>query len=388
MRIGGLILALIMMSVLLGFAQVAQGPQSGLRLFQFTNVTEAVGFFANRNHFATLLSAGLVVALVWFAIAIRMFTTSPHGQAIIVLSVFSSLSFLLMMLSGLALARSRAGVVLAMIVFAAFALILLLKARADVSNGRLALSNSGPLIMSLVLVPVLFAAQLGLARLFTRFGADPLGDLRVPLFARTFEAASQSLPWGTGLGSFPTAFLIVEQTSQAASRFANRAHNDWLEISLELGVVGVIISVAFAAWFARTSLGAWRAFAAEPEPPHRELRCVASLIILLVLLHSTVDYPLRTTAISVVFGFACGMLLRPPDEAQSDHSALVSAGEMRDASTAGNATQPRDPTPLGGSHDPSMQPNASQPPFQTWTGTKHWPEAWRDPAKNSDEPTN
>lgn len=42
-------------SVLLGFLQVAQGPSSPLRLFEFTNLTEAVGFFANRNHFSALL---------------------------------------------------------------------------------------------------------------------------------------------------------------------------------------------------------------------------------------------------------------------------------------------------------------------------------------------
>jgi hypothetical protein len=34
--------------------QVAQGPRL-LRLFAVTNLSEAVGFFANRNHFAALL---------------------------------------------------------------------------------------------------------------------------------------------------------------------------------------------------------------------------------------------------------------------------------------------------------------------------------------------
>ena len=41
-------------SVFLGLIQVAQGPASGLRFFEFTNPSEAVGFFANRNHFAAL----------------------------------------------------------------------------------------------------------------------------------------------------------------------------------------------------------------------------------------------------------------------------------------------------------------------------------------------
>ena len=41
--------------VFVGLFQVAGGPESPLRYFEITNPTEAVGFFANRNHFAALL---------------------------------------------------------------------------------------------------------------------------------------------------------------------------------------------------------------------------------------------------------------------------------------------------------------------------------------------
>ena len=45
------------LSVGLGLLQVAQGPTSALRFFAFTNASEAVGFFANRNHYAALFIA-------------------------------------------------------------------------------------------------------------------------------------------------------------------------------------------------------------------------------------------------------------------------------------------------------------------------------------------
>src|SRR5690606_2666127 len=48
------VLTVGILSVFLGLLQVAQGPKSALRFFTFTNPTEAVGFFANRNHFAAL----------------------------------------------------------------------------------------------------------------------------------------------------------------------------------------------------------------------------------------------------------------------------------------------------------------------------------------------
>src|SRR5690606_34815955 len=59
------VLAVGIISVFLGLLQVAQGPESPLRFFAFTNPTEAVGFFANRNHFAALLYSLTLLAAAW-----------------------------------------------------------------------------------------------------------------------------------------------------------------------------------------------------------------------------------------------------------------------------------------------------------------------------------
>ena len=60
-----LVLAIGVVSVFVGLSQVAQGPQSAFRFFEFTNRSEAVGFFANRNHFAALLCVLTLLAAVW-----------------------------------------------------------------------------------------------------------------------------------------------------------------------------------------------------------------------------------------------------------------------------------------------------------------------------------
>ena len=57
-----LILGLGAVSLLLGFLQMTQGPASDLRFYEVTNPSEAVGFFANRNHFAALLNVTLIVS--------------------------------------------------------------------------------------------------------------------------------------------------------------------------------------------------------------------------------------------------------------------------------------------------------------------------------------
>ena len=59
------LLAVGVVGAFLGLLQVAQGPTSPLRFYQFTNLTEAVGFFANRNHFAALAYALILIAAAW-----------------------------------------------------------------------------------------------------------------------------------------------------------------------------------------------------------------------------------------------------------------------------------------------------------------------------------
>src|SRR5262245_45321053 len=57
------VLAVGTVSVFIGLMQVAQGETSPLRMFTITNATEAVGFFANRNHFAALVYCLMVFTI-------------------------------------------------------------------------------------------------------------------------------------------------------------------------------------------------------------------------------------------------------------------------------------------------------------------------------------
>ena len=66
------ILAMGFIGVFVGLLQVAQGPESPLRFFAITNPTEAVGFFANRNHFAAFLYCSILFAIPWVLTRRRM----------------------------------------------------------------------------------------------------------------------------------------------------------------------------------------------------------------------------------------------------------------------------------------------------------------------------
>ena len=74
-----LLLGIGAVSILLGLLQVAEGPSSALRLYAMTNKTEAVGFFANRNHFAAFAYVILVLGAASAVEAVRRTGVAPAG---------------------------------------------------------------------------------------------------------------------------------------------------------------------------------------------------------------------------------------------------------------------------------------------------------------------
>ena len=109
-------LAVGLLSVLIGLIQVAQGEDSPLRFFG--SAIEAVGFFANRNHFAALIYCLMVFALGWIVYGIAavkvMDTQKPKQKEInydthSIIAIVGSFTVLVILLAGELMARSRAG---------------------------------------------------------------------------------------------------------------------------------------------------------------------------------------------------------------------------------------------------------------------------------------
>ncbi len=307
-----LIIFLGAISLLLGLLQIAQGAESSLRFYEFTNTTEAVGFFANRNHFAALLYVTLVLVSVWFIVSIQSSLKfgAINSSAILKFSVV--LALLIALLAGLAIARSRAGVILSIVALVAIFLLVGLSVRRSKRDVKAEVSKINRILIFFTFFGVLFAAQFGLGRLLTRFDRDPFEDLRVPLASTTFETALQ-FPLGSGIGSFVNVYAAVEKTSHIFRGYANRAHNDFLEVMLELGLVGVLMVALFAVWFLGRSYSVWSRlqYISYQVDEFTLLQRASTIVVMLLLLHSFVDYPLRTTALSAIFAFCCAILLMP-----------------------------------------------------------------------------
>ena len=195
------LLALGAVALLFAFLQMADGPNSELRFYEITNQTEAVGFFANRNHFAAQLYVTLILSGIWLAIAASHLPRSRALQAPEALVLTAAALFLVSIVAGLAMARSRAGIFLGMLALGGILLLMRRPAVRKKSSPPRKVRRGYIAIVSAAF-GLLFAAQFGFGSVFSRFGDDPFRDLRIPLASTSFELALKSLPFGTGLWNF------------------------------------------------------------------------------------------------------------------------------------------------------------------------------------------
>ncbi|WP_339084573.1 O-antigen ligase family protein [Hyphomicrobium sp. ghe19] len=299
-----LLLSVGLLSACLGLVQVAQGPGSPLRFFDYTNPSEAVGFFANRNHFAALLYCLTVFASAWLIDAglngrKRLFEPAA------LLPLIAGFVVILILIAAQLVARSRAGLGLTM------AALLFAWPLANFDLRRETGLQAGKVLVAAVALSLIFALQFAFLRILERFGADTLDDARWPFARNTFEAARAFMPFGSGMGTFVDVYGMFEPRENVFAAYANHAHNDILELALEAGLPGLFLMAAFGAWILWRCFDLWRRPTAMASATDILWERAALLVVVLLIAHAVVDYALRTTAIAVVFAFSCALLVRP-----------------------------------------------------------------------------
>lgn len=276
--------------ILLGAAQLASGGDA-LYLWDWADAGQVRGFFANRNHLASSLLVALPFAVVFGAATLRR--RDRRTSALWLGALFAGL-----VVVALAAIRSRAGITL----FAPVMVVSLLAAWIAAGRGR---PGTGLLVVVGSIGAALTAvAILALPPILARFDTEGAPEVRFERWPLVAEAAQAYLPLGSGMGSFDAVYRSVEPLAELDSSFFNQAHNEYLEIWLEAGWLGIGGILLFLLWYFRRSWSAWKA------PPSREsdLQRAASIGIGVLLLHSIGDYPLRTVTMAVVFALCCGLL--------------------------------------------------------------------------------
>ncbi|BBC73972.1 conserved hypothetical protein [Altererythrobacter sp. B11] len=290
---GNLALALVAvmcLGVVVGAAQRISGDYSALYFYHFTNRGSAVGFFANANHMASLL----LTTIPFQAALARQALDKQSGERLApMLLVLAGLALTIV---GVGVVGSIAGYVLMIPVTAASALILW--------RGSHARLGALLLLIALVVTTAILASGTGLMWVDRASGLS--AGSRAVIFGRTWQAILDYWPAGSGLGTFAEAYPSYEDPLAVTRTYINHAHNDYLELLLETGALGVIAFAAFLAWWTIQTIRIWTRSDASP---FAKAAVIASATL---LLHSLVDYPLRTVALGAVFS-ACLALMASPN---------------------------------------------------------------------------
>lgn len=286
-----LVLAATVASVILAALQVASGG-THFYLWPDAYAGGVEGIFANRNHLATLLVATLPFAGALGGASLRH--RGDRNQT----GLWLGALFIGLVIVATGVVQSRAGVILIGPALVATGL------AAWIASGR---RRPGPAFFGMAAVIGIAIAAVGLFALgpiLARFDPNAPAEGRFENWPYVAEAAQTYLPVGSGIGSFDPVYRSVEPLDRLGPTYFNQAHNDYLETWLETGWMGMALILVFLAWWGRRSSACWRA----PPSRNADLQRAASAALLMILLHSVVDYPLRTETIAVLFALFAAIL--------------------------------------------------------------------------------
>lgn len=249
---------------------------------------EISGTFANRNHFALFMAIGCLLAPTWGLAGERLAYWRLPAVAGLLL-----LLFLTILGSG-----SRAGLGLGVVA-------LLLGVTLSGQRIRKALSfyprwvyptlvtAFAAIIIAFVSLSVMADRAVSINR---AFALDAGQDMRTRGLPTVLSMVKTYFPFGSGLGGFDPMFRMDEPFVLLAPTYFNHAHNDYLELILDAGVLGILLLAAAVGWWAWKSMGVWAAGSSKSNALAR----LGSATIFLAMVASLFDYPARTPMIMAV----------------------------------------------------------------------------------------
>lgn len=294
-------LLIAMTSAILGLAQISTGSD-GMRLYAASPTGSAEGLFANRNHQALLIACGLPMLSVWATRAVADRAKLRLRGAL----ALGSAAFLVLMIPT---TGSRAGLALAALALP-FAILLvwpsLKSSIAALPQGRRPIAIWGTIVTlaTLIAASLTFSRAEAVQRLFE---ADPIGDARFRLIGPLIGMIRDFWPVGSGFGTFDPVYRGFEPFGNLSATIMNQAHDDYLQVVMEAGLPGAVLLTVFICWWAWVSLQLWR----RPGGDGTAFGRLGSVIILLMMLASLVDYPVRMPLMMVLAAQSASWMLLP-----------------------------------------------------------------------------
>jgi len=252
------------------------------------------GPYVNHNHYA-----GLMEMLTPFPMALAV-SRFPHGNRKLVVAAVAALMAGTIFLSG-----SRGG----MIAFGVQAMLLLMMLRPHRSRWK------QPAALGVFLVVIVgFLVWLGgnelthrLVSIQSEARQELSGGVRLTIDRDCLHMFVQRPILGWGLGAFPIVY--PQFRTFYTTFFVNQAHNDYLQLLVETGIVGA----AIALWFiVLTFRRAWAKLDNWTETANGTLTVAALLGCVGILVHSVLDFNLQIPANAALFYVLCAIAASNP----------------------------------------------------------------------------
>lgn len=279
-------------------------------LYAITNKGNGVGLFANSNHFGSFM-------LITIALAggqwIHDRPRGSAGQVRLVQHYFLA-ALLVPLIVGVFLSQSLACALLLVPLLGGIAL----AARPDITI-------RWPLVCilgAIIAVGMVWLLSSGLAANDLMSKSETAGISRGEFLVNGIEMVRNFGPFGSGLGTFREIYPWYEDGAKIGTTYVNHAHNDLLELVIETGLIGLAVLALFLRWFLGRSWTIWNTARAD-----HPVALTATLAIGVILLHSLVDYPMRTAAISGLIALCCIFAARAPDPRGAARMDGVGAGK-------------------------------------------------------------
>ncbi|REJ78911.1 MAG: O-antigen ligase domain-containing protein [Acidobacteria bacterium] len=243
---------------------------------------EPFGSFVNRHNFAAFMEMSIALPLgLLFGGAVEKDKRLIYVTAI-------GLMGIALLLSG-----SRGGFVsiIAGVVFLVFVSTGTSGTRDKIVKGAMAVI----LIIVFVAGSILVGGESSLTRFAETATSDNFSTNRIQIWSVTLDVIQHHLPFGAGLGAFGVAYTPFDPNN--GFERVEQAHNDYLEVVADAGVVGALIGAFFLFALFRTGL---RNIKVENRY-RRGVALGAFAGCFSILVHSAFDFILHISAITILF---------------------------------------------------------------------------------------
>ncbi|WP_167345435.1 O-antigen ligase family protein [Sphingomonas yabuuchiae] len=284
------VVGMLLAGICVGFSQVAS---NGWPQLQVSNMgSTMLGFYANKNHMAMAIACTIVL------LGLGLAPSTDQGRHRVIVGSFVALALICIVTT-----NSRAGLGLgglaAIIVFFHIARKISLRWRIAA-------------VVTLVALVLAVASSDVFRTVSTRVG-EVDDDARWSFLLWSRPLIEEYWVLGSGLGSFATLFAAHEQLAWVKPSYVNAIHDDYLQLILEAGVPGLLILLAMIV----AVLGRVKLWLSLNKKNFRRNEMTAGFtILLLFMIHSFLDYPLRRPAAWIFCTIALAALFRPVERAR------------------------------------------------------------------------